>query len=49
MAVVTNLNIPRDKIAKFCEKNQIRKLSVFGSALREDFRLGSDIDVLVEF
>jgi hypothetical protein len=49
MAVVTNLNIPKEKISKFCEKNQIRKLSIFGSALRKDFRLGSDVDVLVEF
>jgi len=49
MAVETNLNISRQKIANFCEKNQIRKLSIFGSALRKDFRLGSDVDVLVEF
>ena len=49
MAVETNLNISREKIANFCEKNQIRKLSIFGSALRKDFRLGSDVDVLVEF
>ena len=49
MAVEINLNIPRKEIAKFCEKNRIRKLSIFGSALRDDFRLGSDVDVLVEF
>ncbi len=49
MAVETNLGIPREKLAKFCEKNQIRKLSIFGSALRKDFRLESDLDVLVEF
>jgi hypothetical protein len=49
MSIVTNLNIPREEIAKFCEKNQIRKLSLFGSALRKDFRLESDVDVLVEF
>ena len=49
MTVETNLNIPGEKIAKFCEKNQIRKLSIFGSALRKDFRLESDVDVLVEF
>ena len=49
MKIETNLKIPREKIAKFCKKNQIRKLSIFGSALRNDFRLESDVDVLVEF
>jgi uncharacterized protein len=36
-------------IAAFCRKNHIRKLSLFGSALRDDFRKESDVDVLVEF
>jgi len=44
-----NLKIPKEEIAKFCKKNHIRKLSLFGSALREDFTPESDIDVLVEF
>ena len=33
----------------FCRRNGIRKLAVFGSALRHDFRPDSDLDVLVEF
>ena len=37
------------KIAKFCKKNHIRKLSFFGSVLRKDFSRKSDIDILVEF
>lgn len=43
--------IPIDKlqIAEFCRKHRIRKLSLFGSVLREDFRPDSDVDVLVEF
>ena len=49
MTVRTNIKIPREKVAEFCKKNQIRKLSFFGSALREDFRADSDVDVLVEF
>ena len=49
MQARTNLNIPSEKIAEFCKKNHIRKLSVFGSALRENFRFDSDVDVLVEF
>lgn len=44
-----NLNADRDKIAEFCRKNHIRRLSLFGSVLRDDFDADSDIDVLVEF
>jgi predicted nucleotidyltransferase len=36
-------------IAEFCQGRHIRKLALFGSVLREDFRPDSDIDVLVEF
>jgi predicted nucleotidyltransferase len=44
-----HIHIPRKKIAEFCKKNHIRKLSLFGSALRDDFSPDSDVDVLVEF
>ena len=37
------------EIARFCRKHGIRKLSFFGSVLRDDFHAGSDVDVLVEF
>lgn len=40
---------PKDAIADFCRRHRIRKLSLFGSVLRDDFRPESDIDVLVEF
>ncbi len=43
------LTIPKDKIADFCRRNYIRKLAVFGSALRNDFGPDSDVDVLVDF
>ena len=43
------LDIPGNQIADFCRHNHIRRLSLFGSALRADFRKDSDIDVLVEF
>lgn len=43
------IEIPRDKIAEFCRRHHIRKLALFGSVLRDDFRPDSDIDVLVEF
>jgi len=41
--------IPKDKLAGFCRRHHIRRLSLFGSVLRDDFRPDSDIDVLVEF
>ena len=43
------MNIPQDQIAEFCRRNHIRRLAVFGSALRPDFDETSDIDILVEF
>ncbi len=44
-----HIRIPHDDIAAFCEHHHIRKLSLFGSVLREDFGDDSDVDVLVEF
>jgi uncharacterized protein len=44
-----NFLVPKDKIEDFCSRNHIRRLAIFGSALRDDFRPDSDIDVLVEF
>ncbi len=49
---VDELPIPLDheKIARFCQERGIRKLSLFGSVLREDFDpRRSDVDVLAEF
>jgi hypothetical protein len=40
---------PKERIAAFCRRHHIKKLAIFGSALRPDFREDSDIDVLVEF
>jgi predicted nucleotidyltransferase len=36
-------------IAEFCQRHHIVRLALFGSVLRGDFRLDSDIDVLVKF
>jgi predicted nucleotidyltransferase len=41
--------IDRDKVASFCRRHRIRKLALFGSVLRDDFRPDSDVDTLVEF
>jgi predicted nucleotidyltransferase len=43
------IEIPRVKLAECCQRNHIRKLSLFGSILRDDFGPDSDIDILVEF
>jgi hypothetical protein len=39
----------KDKLIEFCRKNHIKKLSLFGSALRGPLDADSDIDLLVEF
>jgi len=41
--------IDQGKIASFCRKHHIERLALFGSALRQDFRSDSDVDVLVDF
>ncbi len=41
--------LPKERIADFCRRRHIRRLAVFGSALRSDFNESSDIDILVEF
>ena len=44
------IQIDREKIAEFCRARGIRKLSLFGSVLRDDFDPArSDVDVLAEF
>ena len=44
-----SIDIPKDKLEEFCKKYHIRKLSLFGSVLRDDFSTESDVDFLVEF
>ncbi len=41
--------LPKEQIADFCRRRHIRRLAIFGSALRSDFNESSDIDILVEF
>lgn len=49
MARRPRIDIPKERIADFCRRHHIRRLSLFGSVLRDDFRPDSDVDVLVEF
>ncbi len=41
--------IPRKKVADFCKRWNVAEFSIFGSALRVDFRPDSDVDVLISF
>ena len=41
--------IPKAEQETFCRRNHITKMSLFGSALRDELKPGSDIDILVEF
>jgi hypothetical protein len=43
----TKLSLPMEKIEEFCLRWKIVEFSLFGSALRDDFDLNSDIDILV--
>jgi uncharacterized protein len=43
------VEVPEGRLKEFCRRYRVRELSVFGSALREDFGPDSDVDVLVEF
>ena len=43
------VSVSKEALAAFCREHGIKRLAVFGSALRDDFGPDSDIDVLVEF
>jgi len=47
--MLADMPIPRAQLVALCERWQITRLALFGSALRPDFRADSDLDVLVEF
>jgi uncharacterized protein len=43
------LPVDADAVAAIAKRWNISRLSLFGSALREDFSADSDVDVLIEF
>jgi predicted nucleotidyltransferase len=49
MAALERVSVSRDELDVLCRRHQIRRLSLFGSVLREDFSAASDVDVLLEF
>jgi predicted nucleotidyltransferase len=46
---VIPLAVPKEALAQFCRQHGIRRLSLFGSVLRDDFSAVSDVDVLADF
>ena len=46
---MVQIELDKRQIAAFCRQRHIRRLAVFGSALRSDFAPDSDVDVLIEF
>ena len=47
--MAARIAVDRAKLAELCRRHRIRRLSLFGSVLRDDFGPASDVDVLVEF
>jgi predicted nucleotidyltransferase len=43
------IDLPLDRLAEICRRYRVRRLALFGSALRDDFGPQSDVDLLVEF
>jgi uncharacterized protein len=46
--MTSGIALDLDRLEELCRRRQIRRLALFGSALRDDFRPDSDIDLLVE-
>ncbi len=43
------IDIPEAPVSALCRRHRIKRLALFGSALRDDFSADSDVDLLVEF
>lgn len=49
MEQLVYVDLPQDRIRDYCETQPIHRLSVFGSAARNELTPESDIDLLVEY
>ena len=47
--ITSQIALPMQEIAAFCQRWQVTEFALFGSVLRRDFRADSDIDVLLRF
>jgi len=43
------IDLPTKEITALCKRYNVRELALFGSAVKNKLRSGSDIDLLVEF
>jgi hypothetical protein len=43
----SKISIPQKPLRRFCTQYPVRRLALFGSAIRDDFGPDSDIDILV--
>ena len=49
MDEATTISLPLEEIRDYCARQPIRRLSLFGSALRGELTADSDVDLLVEY
>lgn len=47
--VLRNIKYSQKELEKFCQRWKIIRLEIFGSAIRDDFKEESDVDLLVEY
>lgn len=47
--IATHIHFDQERLGEICRRYRVRRLSLFGSVLRDDFTADSDLDVLVEF
>lgn len=49
MRIHDRLGIDDDRLAEICRRHQVSELALFGSVLRDDFGVDSDVDLLYVF
>jgi predicted nucleotidyltransferase len=47
--IANHIHLDPARLEEICRRYRVRRLSLFGSVLRDDFTADSDVDVLVEF
>ncbi len=46
---ILSVEIPVEPLHDFCQRWKVSELAVFGSALHENYKLDSDLDLLISF
>ncbi|MDJ0581007.1 nucleotidyltransferase domain-containing protein [Crocosphaera sp.] len=47
--IYQRLQVNAEQLKQFCKSNYIAELAVFGSILRDDFSVNSDVDLLITY